>query len=164
MMGMGARDEATIPAVLAHRLRDLGHPVAVTNLGQLGHNSTQEAIALIQLLKDRTAVDIAVFYDGINEMMCAEQTGAADGIFYQASRHAEFNLLHPDRRRDLVAAALIAALPRTVRRLRRLTALPLLGPLPRTRVFFAPTAPPAFPHRVTPPHASTVCRPTPVAR
>src|SRR5208283_1585275 len=42
MMGMGARDEQTIAAVLARRLRELGHHVAVTNYGQLGHNSTQE--------------------------------------------------------------------------------------------------------------------------
>jgi len=130
MMGMGARDDATIPAVLARLLAERGVPAAVTNLGQLGHNSTQETIALAQLLKEGAAADIVIFYDGINEMMCAEQTGAADGVFYQASRRAEFNLLHPDRRRDLVAAALIAVLPRTLRRLRALTGLELRGPLP----------------------------------
>jgi lysophospholipase L1-like esterase len=133
MMGMGARDEATIPAVLARRLGELGHAVAVTNFGQLGHNSTQELISLQQLLKGGLRPDIALFYDGVNEMMCAEQTGAADGVFHQASRRAEFNLLHPDRRRDLVAAALITLAPRTVRRLRTLTGRPLLGPLPRAR-------------------------------
>ncbi len=131
MMGMGARDDATIPAVLARLLAERGCRAAVTNLGQLGYNSTQEVIQLAQLLKEGARVDIVIFYDGINEMMCAEQSGAADGVFYQASRRAEFNLLHPDRRRDLVAAALIAALPRTMRRLRALTGLPLLGPLPR---------------------------------
>jgi len=156
MMGMGARDEATIPAVLARRLAELGHPVAVTNLGQLGHNSTQEAIALTQLLKDGAAVDIAVFYDGINEMMCAEQTGAADGIFYQASRRAEFNLLHPDRRGDLFAAALIAVLPRTVRRLRTLTGLPLLGPLPSGRVDLAAIDIAALAQRVVAAYAANV--------
>jgi len=110
MMGMGARDDATIPAVLARRLGEMGHAVAVTNLGQLGHNSTQELISLTQLLKGGQRFDIAVFYDGINEMMCAEQTGMGDGVFHQASRRAEFNLLHPDRRRDLIAAALITLL------------------------------------------------------
>src|SRR6266851_1006610 len=156
MMGMGARDDATIPAVLARRLAELGHPVAVTNLGQLGHNSTQEAIALTQLLKDGAAVDIAVFYDGINEMMCAEQTGAADGIFYQASRRAEFNLLHPDHRGDLFAAALIAVLPRTVRRLRTLTGLPLLGPLPSGRVDLAAIDIAALAQRVIVAYAANV--------
>jgi lysophospholipase L1-like esterase len=130
MMGMGARDDQTIPAVLARRLAECGHRVAVTNYGQLGHNSTQEVITLHQLLKSGARLDIAVFYDGINEMACAEQTGHADGLFNEARRRAEFNLLHPDRRRDLIAAALIGAAPRTMRRLRRLTGLPLRGPLP----------------------------------
>jgi hypothetical protein len=81
-------------------------------------------------LKSGARIDIALFYDGINEMACAEQTGRADGLFNEARRRAEFNLLHPDRRRDLIAAALIGSAPRTLRRLRRLTGLPLRGPLP----------------------------------
>lgn len=137
MMGMGARDAATIPAVLARRLAELGHPAAVANLGQLAHNSTQETVALHQLLKEGHRADIAIFYDGINEMVCAEQSGAADRVFNEAARRAEFNLLLPDRRRDLVAAALIAGLPRTVRRLRTLTGLGLRGPLPDGRVDLA---------------------------
>ncbi|HTV44758.1 MAG TPA: hypothetical protein VMF05_05535 [Stellaceae bacterium] len=131
MMGMGARDASTIPALLARKLGELGHRVAVTNWGQLGHNSTQEAITLQQLLKAGERCDIALFYDGVNEMACAEQTGRADTLFNENRRRAEFNLLHPDRRRDLVTAALIAAAPRTLRRLRQLTGLPLRGPMPR---------------------------------
>jgi lysophospholipase L1-like esterase len=134
MMGMGARDDQTIPAVLARRLTERGHRVSVTNYGQLGHNSTQEVITLQQLLKSAEPIDIALFYDGINEMACAEQTGHADGLFNEARRRAEFNLLHPDRRRDLIAAGLIASAPRTLRRLRRLTGLPLRGPLPMEQV------------------------------
>ena len=134
MMGMGARDDQTIPAVLARRLTELGHRVSITNYGQLGHNSTQEVITLQQLLKSGAGLDIALFYDGINEMACAEQTGRADGLFNEARRRAEFNLLHPDRQRDLIAAALIGAAPRTLRRLRRLTGLPLRGPLPAEQV------------------------------
>ena len=130
MMGMGARDDQTIPAVLARRLTERGHRVSVTNYGQLGHNSTQEVLTLHQLLKQGERLDIALFYDGINEMACAEQTGRADGLFNEARRRAEFNLLHPDRRRDLIAAALLSAAPRTFRRLRRLTGLSLRGPLP----------------------------------
>jgi hypothetical protein len=108
----------------------LGHRAAITNLGQLGHNSTQEVISLHQLLKGGTRADIALFYDGINEMISAEQTGAADRLFNDARRVAEFNLLHPSRRGDLVRAALAAAMPRSLRRLRRLTGLPLRGPMP----------------------------------
>ncbi len=134
MMGMGARDDHTIPALLARRLAALGHPAVVTNYGQLGHNATQETITLLQLLKAGTRIDIAVFYDGVNEMACAEQTGAADGLFNEARRRAEFNLLLPERRPDLAAAALFALIPRTIRRLRRLTGLDLQGPLPAPEV------------------------------
>jgi len=130
MMGMGARDEHTIPAVLARRLGELSHRVVAINYGQLGHNSTQEAITLQQVLKAGERIDVAVFYDGINEMACAEQTGRADGLFNEARRRAEFNLLHPDRRLELFAAAMIAAAPRTLRRLRQLTGLSLAGPMP----------------------------------
>lgn len=134
MMGMGARDEQTIPAELAGGLKALGHQVSVTNYGQLGYNSTQEVITLWQLLKAGERIDIAVFYDGINEMACAEQTGRADGLFNEARRRAEFNLLHPDRQRDLIVAALIAAVPRTLRRLRRWTGLALRGPFPVSEI------------------------------
>jgi lysophospholipase L1-like esterase len=130
MMGMGARDDHTVPAVLARRLAELGHCVAVTNYGQLGHNSTQEVITLQQLLKSGERIDVALFYDGINEMACAEQTGRADRLFNEARRRAEFNLLHPERRRELITAGLMFAAPRTLRRLRQLTGLPLRGPLP----------------------------------
>jgi lysophospholipase L1-like esterase len=130
MMGMGARDQHTIPATLARRLTELGYEMCLTNYGQLGHNITQETITLQQLLKAGGRVDIAVFYDGINEMACAEQTGRADALFNEARRRAEFNLLLPERRRDLIVAALMAAAPRTLRRMRRLTGLPLHGPMP----------------------------------
>lgn len=130
MMGMGARDEHTIPAELARRLARLGQPAVVANYGQLGHNSAQETIALQQLLKAGERIDVAVFYDGINEMACAEQTGHADGLFNEARRRAEFNLLLDDRRRDLIVAALMAAAPRTLRRLRQFSGLALRGPAP----------------------------------
>jgi lysophospholipase L1-like esterase len=133
MMGMGARDAQTIPAVLARRLGELGHRVAVTNMGQLGHNSTQETIALQQLMKQGERPEIVLFYDGINDMVCAEQTGVADRVMHEAARRAEFNIFYTDRRADLVKAGLIAAMPRTVRRLRELTGLPLRGPLPAGR-------------------------------
>ena len=134
MMGMGARDGHTIPALLARRLAELGHRAVVTNYGQLGHNSTQETITLQQLLKTGARIDIAVFYDGVNEMACAEQTGTGDGLFNENRRRAEFNLLLAERRRDLAAAALFALMPRTMRRLRRLTGLGLRGPMPAPEV------------------------------
>jgi hypothetical protein len=52
---------------------------------------------------------------------------------HAAARQAEFNIFYTDRRADLVKAGLMAAMPRTVRRLRELTGLPLRGPLPGGR-------------------------------
>ena len=92
-------------------------------MGQLGYNNTQETIALQLLLKQGERPQIVLFYDGINEMVCAEQTGAADRVMHEAARRAEFNIFYTDRRADLVKAGLIAAMPRTVRRLRELTGL-----------------------------------------
>jgi lysophospholipase L1-like esterase len=131
MFGMGARDPWTIPAVLARRLKALGHTAAVTNCGQMGHNSTQEVITLQQLLKRGVTADIALFYDGANEMLAAEQTGRPDRLYNENHRVAEFNLLNESRRGDLILAALMALLPRTLRRLRSLTGLRLHGPLPQ---------------------------------
>jgi lysophospholipase L1-like esterase len=130
MMGMGARDDRTIPARLAVRLGELGHRAALTNYGQLGHNSTQELITLQQLLRAGMKFDIALFYDGANDITAAEQTGRAGGLLNEQWRRAEFTLLLNERRRDLFAVASLSAIPRTLRRLRRLTGAPLLGPLP----------------------------------
>jgi lysophospholipase L1-like esterase len=137
MMGMGARDDHTIAAELARGLRGLGHAVAVTNFGQLGHNSTQEAIALHQLMKQGERPDIVVFYDGLNDLVAAEHTGRPDRILHEASRRAEFNLLFTDRRKELIQAALLQSIPRTIRRLRKLTGLALAGPIPPQGVILA---------------------------
>ena len=126
---MGARDDRTIPAMLAARLGELGHRVALTNYGQLGHNSTQELITLQELLRAGAKIDIALFYDGANDVAAAEQTGRPAPVNEQR-RRAEFNLLLDERRRDLFVAALLSAIPRTLRRLRRLTGAALRGPLP----------------------------------
>ncbi|HEV2187925.1 MAG TPA: hypothetical protein VGR70_12000 [Stellaceae bacterium] len=130
MMGMGARDSRTIPALLAVRLGELGYRVALTNYGQLGHNSTQELITLQEALRAGIRFEIALFYDGLNDMLTAEQTGHAGAMWNEQRRRAEFNLLLDERRRDLLLAAFLRAIPQTVRRLRRLTGASLRGPLP----------------------------------
>ncbi|MBV9827971.1 MAG: SGNH/GDSL hydrolase family protein [Alphaproteobacteria bacterium] len=130
MMGMGARDDHTIAAELAQRLRAAGNTVSVTNLGQLGHNNTQETLTLQRLLKQGERPDLVLFYDGVNEMICVEHTGLPDRVMFEASRRAEFNLLFTDRRAALLQGAAISLFPRTVRRLREWTGLPLRGPLP----------------------------------
>lgn len=131
MMGMGARDAATIPSLLAARLGARGHAVHFDNWGQLGHASTQEVITLMQALKGGAKPDVVMFYDGVNEMISAEQTGRTDRMFNEAHRRAEFNLLHDSRRGDLIAGGLLALVPRTLRRVRKLTGIRIQGPAPR---------------------------------
>lgn len=130
MFGVGARADWTIPAVLQRRLTEAGRRVSVTNCSQLGYNSSQELIALQQLLKKGDVPQVAVFYDGIADILGAEWSGRAGTMLSEEVRVAEFNLLRDERRRDLILAALIAAMPRTLRRLRKWTGLSLRGPFP----------------------------------
>ena len=132
MFGVGAREDWTIPAILQRRLTEAEHRVSVTNCSQLGYNSSQELIELQQLLKQGDVPQIAVFYDGIAEIISAEWSGRAGAMLSEEVRRAEFNLLRANRRRDLVLAALVAAMPRTLRRLREWTGLSLRGPVPST--------------------------------
>jgi hypothetical protein len=89
-------------------------------------------------------------------MVCAEQTGAPDRVMHEAARRAEFNIFYTDRRADLVAAGLIAAMPRTLRRLRGLTGLRLRGPLPAARSDFAATDVPALARAVVEVYAANL--------
>jgi lysophospholipase L1-like esterase len=134
MFGVGARAEWTIPALLQRHLGEAGHQVAVVNRGQLGYVSTQEAIALQQTLKFEPPPEIVVFYDGFNDMLTAEWTGRAGAMLSEEMRAAEFGLFAAERRGDLARAALVGALPRTLRRLRRWTGMALRGSVPRPQL------------------------------
>jgi len=130
MVGIGARDDATIPAIWQRRLAASGRRVSVTNCAQLAYNSSQEMIELQALLRRGDVPDVAVFYDGIADLAGAEWAGRAGAILSEEVRRAEFNLLREERRGDLHRAALVALMPRTLRRLRQWTGLALEGPLP----------------------------------
>ena len=131
MFGIGARDEGTIPALLQRLLRGSGHPVAFVNCAQCGHINTQELIELQQSLKAGERPDIVLFYDGYNDLYTSQMKGQADTIMNEITRSAEFNLLGRERRWDLIRAAFLGAMPRTLRYLRKLTGLELPGPGPR---------------------------------
>ena len=53
LWGFGARDDQTIPSLLARRLHDRGVQVEVKNLSDLGYVSTQEVIGLLRELQGR---------------------------------------------------------------------------------------------------------------
>jgi lysophospholipase L1-like esterase len=116
-VGLGARDNATLPSHLARRIFENGMPVEITNFAQLGHSSTQEIIAFIQMLKADECPDMVIFYDGANEVIPSEQTGEADSLFNEHHRNAEFNILHQSQRKNLIGYGIRAMIPRLMRRI-----------------------------------------------
>lgn len=110
ILGMGARDAGTVPAFLWQRL---GPDAVVTNRGQLAHTLTQEVATLCEDLRQGRVPDVAVFFDGLNDVMTAEHAGRDGAVWQETNRHAEFNLLQPYRASDLRRYSLRAWLPRT---------------------------------------------------
>jgi hypothetical protein len=91
MWGLGARDEFTIPSLLAKKLTEHGIRARITNFGQIGYVSTQEVIALMLELRQGNIPDIVVFYDGFNDTMSAYQMGEAGLPQNEFKRVREFN-------------------------------------------------------------------------
>lgn len=95
--GTGARDDFSIPSLVAKRLAEAGTPARVVNWGESGYVSTQELIALQLALRDGARPDVVVFYDGANDIVAAAQLGEAGAPQNESNRTAEFNLRHPRR-------------------------------------------------------------------
>lgn len=74
LWGTGARDEGTIPSLLSGELCKSGLSVEVTNFGENGYVSTQEMIKLQLELRNGNIPDIAIFYDGVNDVYSSFQT------------------------------------------------------------------------------------------
>ncbi|MCB2264403.1 MAG: SGNH/GDSL hydrolase family protein, partial [Candidatus Thiosymbion ectosymbiont of Robbea hypermnestra] len=98
MWGWGARDDYTIASHLSKLLHARGYRAEVTNYGQLGYVSTQEAIVLLRGIHRGERPDIALFYDGINEVFASAMNAAAGIPQNEWRRHAEFALLDRPRR------------------------------------------------------------------
>jgi lysophospholipase L1-like esterase len=77
MWGVGAPDWETIPAYLQQSLEVTleDRPVCVVNFGQMSYVSTQGVILLMRSLQSGTVPDLVIFYDGINDVIAARQTG-----------------------------------------------------------------------------------------
>ncbi len=82
LWGEGARDAYTIPGQAAKLLSDAGHPAIVLNYGQTGYVSTQDLILFQAQLTLGRAPDIAVFYQGFNDVFSA-YTQDRSGIPYE---------------------------------------------------------------------------------
>ena len=66
LWGFGARDDQTIPSVIARGLHERGVRAEIRNLAEIGYVSTQEVIALIRELQQGYRPDLVLFYAGIN--------------------------------------------------------------------------------------------------
>ncbi len=104
--GVGVRDDATIPSFLARKLEEKGIGAEVTNFGESGYVSTQEVIALIGQLQKGNVPDLAIFYDGVNDVYSAYQQRAAGLPHNEYNRVKEFNLTQPAGYQSLRSAFL----------------------------------------------------------
>lgn len=91
MWGWGSPDWGTIPAYLqqdlAARRKD---PVCVINFGEDGFVSTQSMLLLILQLRSGNIPDMAVFYDGVNDVYAAYESGEAGNPVALSDLSAKF--------------------------------------------------------------------------
>ncbi len=109
LWGYGARDEHTIPSLVAKALHDRGDRLEPRNLAEMGYVSTQEFVALRRELQAGYRPDVVVFYDGVNDTTSALLGGAAGLTTNEVNRQREFNLSQSPVR---LVAALAAKLVR----------------------------------------------------
>jgi lysophospholipase L1-like esterase len=105
LWGFGARNEQTIPSLLARDLHERGTRVKLTNLAEMGYVSTQEVIALFRELQSGNRPDVVIFYDGWNDTASALLDGEAGVTTNEVNRRQEFNLSRSPA--ELTAALII---------------------------------------------------------
>jgi hypothetical protein len=93
LWGFGARDDQTIPSLIARALHVRGRRVELKNLSEIGYVSTQEVVALVREIQAGYRPDVVVFYDGVNDVTSAFLEGEAALTTNEVNRRVEFNLL-----------------------------------------------------------------------
>jgi lysophospholipase L1-like esterase len=107
LWGFGARDDRTIPSLVARKLSEKGCPVDVRNLAEMGYVSTQEVIALVRDLQAGYRPDLVIFYDGVNDTTSALLENEAGVSTNERNRRSEFNIRQSPVR---LGAAMVANL------------------------------------------------------
>lgn len=114
--GVGARDEYTIPSLLAKLLnKSSTTKVSVTNFSENGHCATQEMLTLILALRQGKVPDVVIFLHGINDCYSAFHQGIAGVPMQRRNREIEFNVLHPQMRKKMYKMVLPIVFRRTLR-------------------------------------------------
>lgn len=98
LWGFGARDDHTIPSLVARELHEQGDRVEIRNLAEIGYVSTQEVVSLVCELQSGYRPDLVVFYDGVNDSTSALLEGEAGVTTNERNRRAEFNILQSPAR------------------------------------------------------------------
>jgi len=98
LWGFGARDDETIPSLIARGLHQRGIRVEVRNLAEIGYVSTQEVIALCRELQQGYRPDLVLFYDGVNDTTSALLEGQPTVTTNEINRVREFNILQSPAR------------------------------------------------------------------
>ncbi len=93
LWGFGARDDQSIPSLVAKMLYDRGSRAELKNSAEIGYVSTQEVVALLRELQAGYRPDVVIFYDGVNDTTSALLEGGAGLSTNEKNRRAEFNLL-----------------------------------------------------------------------
>jgi hypothetical protein len=98
LWGFGARDDQTIPSLIARGLHEQGIRAEVRNLAEIGYVSTQEVVALLRELQQGYRPDLVLFYDGVNDTTSALLEGQATVTTNEINRVREFNILQSPAR------------------------------------------------------------------
>ncbi|MDI6854072.1 MAG: SGNH/GDSL hydrolase family protein [Deltaproteobacteria bacterium] len=75
LWGSGARDDFTIPSYLSKYLNREHSKFRVINYGEPAYTFTQEIVYFILLLKEGKIPDYVIFFDGVNDIYAAFQSG-----------------------------------------------------------------------------------------
>lgn len=76
MWGTSSPDWGTIPAIFVAEMRNRSPvPICARNFGESAWTSTQELIALVEALQGGETPDLAVFYDGANDLYFTFENG-----------------------------------------------------------------------------------------
>jgi hypothetical protein len=77
MWGLGSRDAHTIPSEIARLAGADGLPIQATNFGEVAYVSWQEVMLLAERCAAGDVPDLAVFYDGVNDVFVQLQQPTA---------------------------------------------------------------------------------------
>lgn len=95
MWGNGARDDYTIPSLVAKRLdAETPYRAEVVNFGMPAFVNMQEVLLLLEQLRKPRIPDLVVFYDGTNDVFSAYENRVAGVTMDEQSRAREFNIFN----------------------------------------------------------------------